>query len=381
MSYVTILDTASVDLCAPVETNVELSGGASVQINRERSLGSTIGVEQAAVFLIVGAGGAADTNQYHPLVGAGTESSPTPPPSTLAGPLSSIIAPFQLVYPSEGAVTDSVTLRAPNLGNKDRLSFNRVLRETRGGTLIVYADPIWPKIQTLVLSFSALTRGEAQALLTFLDAYLGQEVGLIDWEQRYWRGVVMTPDDPITEDSFNSYSASFQFEGELDETWSPQTIPWLPGTPLRRVMSSRDYGSVNPLEPEPAPQVSTETYQAAADSAIVIGQPLYITPTGNADLACANQPATSAAIGFAITAAAPTFTVNYVTEGKLTLADWTLVAGVATLTPGNLYYLDTATAGRITNVVPSVSGQYIVRLGRATSTTTLDIEIEPSLLL
>ena len=44
--------------------------------------------------------------------------------------------------------TFSVSLRAPNLGNKDRLSFNRVLRETRGGTLVVFADPIWPKVQT-----------------------------------------------------------------------------------------------------------------------------------------------------------------------------------------------------------------------------------------
>ena len=248
------------------------------------------------MFLIVGAGGTADTNQYHPFVGAGTESSPTPPPSTLAGPLSSITAPFQLVYPSEGAVTDSVTLRAPNLGNKDRLSFNRVLRETRGGTLIVYADPNWPKIQTLVLSFSALRRSEAEALLTFLDDHLGQEVGMIDWEQRYWRGVIMTPDDPITEDSFNSYSASLQFEGELDETWSPQVIPWLPGTPLRRVMPNRDYRSVNPVEPEPVPEQLVGAYPAEADATIRVGQPVYIKPTGNADLACPNQSVTSAAI-------------------------------------------------------------------------------------
>jgi hypothetical protein len=99
-----------------------------------------------------------------------------------------------------------------------------VLRETRGGTLIVYADPIWPQTQTLALSFSGLTRTEAQNLLTFLETYLGLEIGLLDWEQRYWKGVIMTPDHPVIEDSRGRFSASFEFEGEfegeLDGTWA-----------------------------------------------------------------------------------------------------------------------------------------------------------------
>ena len=123
--------------------------------------------------------------------------------------------PFQLFYPADGAVTDSVMLRAPNLGNKDRLSFNRILRETRGGTLIVFADPIWPKIQTLVLTFSGLRSVQAQQLLAFLDRHLGEEVGLLDWEGRAWKGVVTTPTDPVVQDGLDSFSASLAFEGEL----------------------------------------------------------------------------------------------------------------------------------------------------------------------
>ena len=96
--------------------------------------------------------------------------------------------PFQLLYPSAGEATDTLTLKTPNFGNLDRLAFNRVQRETRGGTLVIFADPIWPKIQTLVLSFSALKRDEAQGLLTFIDNHLGEEIGLLDWEHRYWRG-------------------------------------------------------------------------------------------------------------------------------------------------------------------------------------------------
>ena len=120
-----------------------------------------------------------------------------------------------MVYPASGTVTDSVTLRAPNFGNKDRLGFNRVLRETRGGTLIVFADPIWPKIQTLVLNFSGLTSDQAQQLLAFLDAHLGEEVGVYDWEHRYWTGVITTPTEPVVQDGKDSFSASFEFEGEL----------------------------------------------------------------------------------------------------------------------------------------------------------------------
>ena len=147
------------------------------------------------------------------------------------------------------------------------------------------------------------------------------------------------------------------------------------------MLSSRNYTGVNPIEPEPIPVLPADAYPAEADSEILVGQPVYVKATGNVDLARADQSATAAAIGFAITAADPTYTVNYVTEGKLTLTDWTAVAGVVTLTPGSVYYLDTTMAGRITSVVPSVAGQYIVRLGRAASTTTLDIEIDLSLLL
>jgi hypothetical protein len=135
---------------------------------------------------------------------------------SLDGPLA-VTTRFQLLYPATSTVTDSVTLRRmPNLGNKDRLGFNRVLRETRGGTLIVFADPIWPKTQTLVLNFSSLLRSETQQLLSFFENHLGVEVGLMDWEHRYWRGIIMTPESPVIEDTRGRFSASFSFEGELD---------------------------------------------------------------------------------------------------------------------------------------------------------------------
>lgn len=313
--------------------------------------------------------------QYFPFVGEGP-ATPIAPSQSLAGPMEGITAPFQLVYPAMGEVTDSVTLRAPNLGNKDRLTFQRINRETRGGTLVVFADPTWPKTQTLALTFSGMTRAEAQDYLDFLSEHLGEEVGVIDWESRYWRGIITTM-EPVVEDSPNYFSFGFEFEGEMAE-WLPQIIPVVPGTPLRRTKPPRGE-TPSPMEPIPPVEPTTDTYSAESDASILVGQPLYIKSSGHADLARANTHATAAAVGFAVIAASPTFTVEYVTEGKLTLTDWTAVASVATLTPGVAYYLDAAAAGRITSVVPT-SG-YIVRLGRATSTATLDIEIEPSMRL
>jgi hypothetical protein len=183
-----------------------------------RPVSQWLGIEQACTYIVEGANRL--DRRYNPLVGDGP-ASPTPPPTSLDPPLEGIVDPFRLVYPSTGAVTDSCVLRAPNLGNRDRLAFNRINRETRGGTLVVFADPNWPKTQTLVLSFSALTKAEGQDLLQFLSDHLGQEIGIIDWEKRYWRGIVTTTTDPVVEDSRGSFSAQFEFEGELDPGWTP----------------------------------------------------------------------------------------------------------------------------------------------------------------
>ena len=372
ISSVTITDGAQVDKCTPVITGVDLTDGVAVVMNRGRNTLSRLGVQQSVAFFI---GGRDYTAQYVPFIGEG-DGGTLVPSSTIVSPLTGITAPFQMICPDDG---QSVTLRAPNLGNKDRLAFNRVLRETRGGTLVVFADPMWPKIQTQALTFSALRRSEAQALLTFLDNHLGLEVVIIDWEQRGWRGVITTPDAPVTEDSFNSYSASFQFEGELDESLTPPQVPVQPGTPLRRV-STHNYTSVNPVEPTPVYTLPEEAFSSQADSDQLIGQPVYVTSAGSTALAKADQSSTSGVVGFTVTSALSGSTSNYVTGGKLILLDWSSVAGSVSLVPGSVYYLDANVAGHITNILPG-NGNYLVRVGRAVSTTTLDIEIEPSVLL
>jgi len=353
-------------------SDLTLTQAATVVIERGPALGSTLNLSQAAAFVIVSG---SSLYQYTPFVGENTDpDAPTPPPTELQGPMSGIQVDFQLVYPATGTVTDSVSLRAPNLGNKDRLAFNRIQRETRGGTLIVFADPIWPKVQTLVLQFSGLFRVEAQALLDFMEAHPGQEVGLIDWEHRYWKGVITSPAEPIIEDRFDSYSASFEFQGELDPTWNPQVVP-----PTYRYSATRSEqvdGYYVPVEAEPPVTSEADYSEAVADSQIKIGHALYIKSNGHADLAQANGASSVQVAGVALSDAAAASTVKYITEGKVTRSDWTEVIGTTALTPGITYFLSSTTAGLLTATAPTTVGQYVVRVGRALDAETLDIEIE-----
>ena len=158
---------------------------------------------------------------YHPFVGESTGNNPDPPVGELEGPIPGITDPFKLVYPVVGPFSDTLVLRAPNLGNRDRLQMNRISRETRGGTLITFADPIWPKVETLVLDFSGLTWAEANGLYTFMNNHLGLEIGVLDWEHRFWSGVITDLSAPIVQDGPGcKYTMGFEFEGEL-ATYTP----------------------------------------------------------------------------------------------------------------------------------------------------------------
>ena len=209
VDWLSLRQTATVEKCKLVRSRLDLSQEAAVIVSVPRGAASALGLSQAATYSIVSRG---SLQNYTPFVGEGP--GPTPPPVVLEAP-EHVALPFQLFYPAEGVVTDTLTLRAPNLGNKDRLSFNRILRETRGGTLIVFADPIWPKIQTLVLTFSGLRTLQARQLLAFLETHLGEEIGLLDWEGRAWKGIVTAPTEPVVQDGKDSFSASLEFEGEL----------------------------------------------------------------------------------------------------------------------------------------------------------------------
>jgi hypothetical protein len=130
---------------------------------------------------------------------------------------------FLLYTPARGARTTTVTLRAPELDNRDRNAYTRVARETRGGKLYVYADPNWPKVRTMVVTVIGLLKTDVESYQAFLQSTLGQEIGVTDWEGRQWAGVIVNPDEPITQDGKDMWTITFSLEGELLEGYHPGT--------------------------------------------------------------------------------------------------------------------------------------------------------------
>lgn len=111
------------------------------------------------------------------------------------------------------------------------------------------------------------------------------------------------------------------------------------------------------------------------------GQPIYIDVTGNAQLARANQEATSFVAGFAA-ASVPGGSVGaYLRWGPIALADWTAIAGVAALTPGVTYYLSAAAAGTITSNAPDADSEVTLEVGYAETSEVLNVRIQQGIYL
>lgn len=136
----------------------------------------------------------------------------------------------------------------------------------------------------------------------------------------------------------------------------------------------------------PISQTSVRQAQNAnAAGAMVFGTPVYLSAADAVKSAQANAKATAgvaALVQEANIAVGGTGTVA--TDGILvgTTAQWDAVTGqVGGLTPGSLYFLDAATAGKLTAVAPSAVGQCNTKIGRALSTTEMDLDIRDPILL
>ena len=120
-------------------------------------------------------------------------------------------------------------------------------------------------------------------------------------------------------------------------------------------------------------------------SPIVIGAPVYSSSNDGVKKAQANGSATSRAIGLvAQTSIAAAATGSVILNGPLTAttAQWdAITSDVGGLVFNAYYYLDPATAGKLTQTAPTTVGQYVVQVGRAFSTTELMVDIQQSVLL
>lgn len=135
------------------------------------------------------------------------------PNGIIQGRTLSVRANIQLSSASAGIIS----FRNPEFGNTEDVEPVRIKRRSRGGTIQVVRDPIWPRKITLNMEFTGLTRTKAQELLTFLTNSLGELVTLVDQDNQSWNGIIITPDAGIGDLQGNrncNYSASLSFVGE-----------------------------------------------------------------------------------------------------------------------------------------------------------------------
>jgi hypothetical protein len=128
---------------------------------------------------------------------------------------------FSMYIPALGVKTDEVILRKPELDNRDRNAATRINNETRGGKLIVYSDPTWPKVRTLALTIVGLTEANVDEMHQFMEDTIGQEIGLTDWEGRLWQGFITNPNEAATQDGRQMWTVTFEFEGEMLDVEQP----------------------------------------------------------------------------------------------------------------------------------------------------------------
>ena len=147
-------------------------------------------------------------------------------------------------------------------------------------------------------------------------------------------------------------------------------------------------GQIQQLQSGDTLDIKAEQQQLVNDEAgaVVIGAPVYSDAAGGFKKAQANASTTKDVVG--LVGQAPSI-ANGVSgavtmDGLLnaTTAQWDAVTGGSGgLVFKTRYYLDPATAGKLTSTAPTTTGQYVCEVGIAMSTTDMKINIMPTILL
>jgi hypothetical protein len=115
-------------------------------------------------------------------------------------------------------------------------------------------------------------------------------------------------------------------------------------------------------------------HELIASQPVSVGQPVHISSGNTVSLSDADTLSTAQVLGLVSVSASGGATATVLSEGIVTLSDWTSVIGTTNLTPGSIYYLST-TAGQMATAPPTGDSDIVVRLGIALTTDTIDIEV------
>jgi hypothetical protein len=115
-----------------------------------------------------------------------------------------------------GSPTLSLDMRNPRFGNVLTGNMQTINRRLRGGQLSSGRGVTWPDIVTIRLAFEALDSVKKGEFLNFVKESSGYEIGLLDHENRQWRGVIVSPDIVSTQlGRVCNFGTEFEFRGVL----------------------------------------------------------------------------------------------------------------------------------------------------------------------
>jgi hypothetical protein len=112
---------------------------------------------------------------------------------------------------------------------------------------------------------------------------------------------------------------------------------------------------------------------------LLAGQVVTVHASGTGIVRAAATP-TTGGVGIVTAPAAVGEAPQIQTDGVVSLLDWSSSTGTVSLSPRGVYYLDTVQGG-LTLTPPTATGQVVQVIGRALSSTELDLEIGEPILL
>jgi hypothetical protein len=165
-------------------------------------------IKQHVAYRITGA--SCLEKEYAPAIGDSGDTSYPEVPSAAPSLGSGVLT---LTHPRVTPTT-TLVLKNPEFGNQDVLTFTKIDRKTRGGERKIYSDQKWAKSQSFELTVQNVCDPDIDEILDFLNTSLGEEIGLLDWENRTWKGIIVAPETEVVP-QVSGFRVSIIFEGEL----------------------------------------------------------------------------------------------------------------------------------------------------------------------
>lgn len=183
--------------------------------------------------------------------------------------------------------------------------------------------------------------------------------------------MVITVSEPLIEVDASSQDIS------VVGTETPTVNVTITATPIEVTVSE-----AGPQGPAGKPGSSGAFYDATnkQGSTLAAGAPVATHSSGVGVVSASAADDMLEAVGLVTTSAVLLASANIQTDGPFELSDWTEVTGSVSLSPKAVYFLSTAD-GTLTTTPPSSFGNVMQKVGYAVGPQTLQISIEPSILL